>query len=69
MNVQINCPVIQEANTILTSQQEITRKLHHFKTTLQHCGKCSYDGSCEALNMVNQSIDSAIREVSEEWGI
>ncbi len=69
MSLPANCPVLIEAQDILACQQEITRKLRQFKTTLQRCRKCPLKGECDGLKKFNQAIDQAVDEVAQELGL
>jgi hypothetical protein len=69
MTQPANCPVLQEALEIYTCEQEINRKMRHFRTTLKRCRKCPLDGKCEGLKVLESAIDQALRELTEEWGL
>ncbi len=69
MNPSTNCPVIREAHDILSCEEELTRKMRHFRSTLKRCRRCPLKGNCEGLKMVDQAIDQALRQVIEEWGL
>jgi hypothetical protein len=69
MNQPANCPVLQEAQAILSCEEEIARRLCRFRIARKRCRKCPLGGECEGLKVLEGAIDRALSELIEEWGL
>lgn len=65
----VNCPVIQQAETVMQNATQLRASVRKLRQALQACNDCPNSGDCAPLQEVNRQIDAAITALTTEWGL
>ena len=63
------CPVRDEAQAVRQASQDLLRKMRRLRRAMLSCRRCPVCQSCDFQHVFNASVDAAIAEVIEEWGL
>jgi hypothetical protein len=63
------CPVFLEAKLVLEKAQDLQRAVRHLRRSTQRCLTCPERQECPTMNYFAQAVDTAIRELRQEWGL
>ena len=63
------CPVRLEAQAVRQASQDLLRKMRRLRRAMLSCRRCPVCQSCDFQHVFNASVDAAIAEVIEEWGL
>jgi hypothetical protein len=63
------CPVWQEANGVAQASKDLVRRMRRLRKAMLACRTCPQQTNCDFQLLINASIDAAIAEVTEEWGL
>jgi hypothetical protein len=64
-----NCPILLEARELLDNTQDLHRAIRRLQRSTQRCLTCPERTSCPTVRYLAQAIDTAIRELHQEWGL
>lgn len=63
------CPILLEAREVLDKAHDLHRAIRRLRRSTQRCYTCPEKGECPTPSYFAQAIDSAIRELRQEWGL
>jgi hypothetical protein len=63
------CPILLEAKEVLEKAHDLHRAIRILRRSTQRCLTCPEKAECPTLTYFAQAVDSAIREVRQEWGL
>ena len=63
------CPVLLEAKGVLDKARELHRVLNKLRRSTQRCLTCPERAECATLSCFARALDTAIRELRQEWGL
>jgi hypothetical protein len=63
------CPILLEAKEVLEKTQDLHRAIRRLRRSTQRCLTCPERSECPTLTYFAQAVDTAIREVRQEWGL
>jgi hypothetical protein len=63
------CPILLEARAVLEKAHDLHRAIRKLRRSTQRCVKCPERAECPTLSYFAQAVDTAIREVRQEWGL
>jgi hypothetical protein len=63
------CPILLEAKSVLDKTQDLHRAIRKLRRSTQRCPNCPENLECPALHYFAHAVDTAIREVRQEWGL
>ena len=64
-----HCPVIQSAEQVRKSGDNLLRAMRHFRRSLVSCQTCPVKKDCTFLLDFNTTVDALITEINEQWGL
>jgi hypothetical protein len=64
-----HCPVVMRARGLRDASQDLLCQMRQLRRAVLACRSCKSSQRCYFINAFNASIDAAINEVSEEWGL
>lgn len=67
--VEADCPVIQQAETVLSSAKNLRAAINKLRQDLSACNNCQSSGECVPLQELNRQIDQAIETLAKDWGL
>lgn len=63
------CPVRLEAQAVRQASQDLLRKMRRLRRAMLTCRRCPAYQRCDFQQAFNASVDAAVAEVIEEWGL
>ena len=63
------CPILLEARAVLEKSHDLHRAIRKLRRSTQRCQTCPERAACPTLNYFAQAVDTAIRELRQEWGL
>lgn len=63
------CPVILEAQKVLNLSGNLARSMRRLRSKLNHCKQCERYGTCTDILVLQDQINTAIQELTEEWNL
>ena len=63
------CPILLEARNVLDQAQDLHRAIRKLRRSTQRCLTCPEKVECPTMLYFAQAVDTAIREVRQEWGL
>ncbi len=63
------CPILQEARSVLDNAQDLHRAIRKLSRSIQRCSTCPERASCPTMLFFAQAVNTAIRELRQEWGL
>lgn len=63
------CPILQEARDMLAKAHDLQRVMRKLRRSTQRCVTCPEKASCPTTTYFAQAVDTAIRELWQEWGL
>jgi hypothetical protein len=63
------CPILLEAKEVLEKAHDLHRAIRKLRRSTQRCLTCPERAECPTLGYFAQAVDTAIREVRQEWGL
>lgn len=63
------CPILLEAKSVLEKAQDLQRAIRKLRRSTQRCHTCPERLECPTTHYFNHALDTAIREVRQEWGL
>ena len=63
------CPILSEARSVLDRAHDLHRAVRRLRRSTQRCLTCPERANCPTQNYFAQAVDTAIRELRQEWGI
>jgi len=63
------CPILLEARVVLDKAQDLHRAIRSLRRSTQRCPTCPNNQECPTLRYFAHAVDTAIREVRQEWGL
>ncbi len=64
-----NCPILMEAKELLEKAHDLHRAIRKIKRSTQRCLTCPGRAGCPTMHYFTQALDTAIRELRQEWGL
>jgi hypothetical protein len=61
------CPVLEEAQHVLTLSQNMGKAMRRLSKKIIQCKECEKEGDCPALKLFQDQIRAAIDEMSQDW--
>jgi hypothetical protein len=58
-----------EAKDVLEKAHDLHRAVRKLRRSTQRCLTCPEKAECPTLSYFAQAVDTAIREVRQEWGL
>jgi hypothetical protein len=68
-NANPTCPVLLETKILLEKTQDLHRLIRKLRRSTQRCPTCPERAECPTMRYFAQAVDTAIREVRQEWGL
>jgi hypothetical protein len=63
------CPILLEAKSVLDKAQDLHRAIRKLRRSTQRCPTCPENAECPTMRYFAHALDTAIREVRQEWGL
>jgi hypothetical protein len=63
------CPVQVQAAGVVRASRELVVRMRRLRRVMLACRHCRDRERCDFQHAFNASIDAAIAEVTEEWGL
>ncbi len=63
------CPILLEAKDVLEKAHDLHRAVRKLRRSTQRCLTCPEKAECPTLSYFAHAVDTAIREVRQEWGL
>ena len=63
------CPILLEARGVLDKAQDLHRAIRRLRRSTQRCLTCPERSECPTMSYFAQAVDTAIRELRQEWGL
>ncbi len=63
------CPILLEARELLDKAQDLHRAIRSLRRSTQRCPTCPNNQQCPTMRYFAHAVDTAIREVRQEWGL
>jgi hypothetical protein len=63
------CPILLEARMVFEKAQDLHRAMRSLRRSTQRCPTCPENAQCPTLRYFAHAIDTAVREVRQEWGL
>ena len=63
------CPILQEAKGVLDKAQDLHRAIRRMRRSTQRCLTCPERAACPTTLFFAQAVNTAIRELNQEWGL
>jgi hypothetical protein len=63
------CPILLEAKSVLDKTQDLHRAIRKLRRSTQRCPTCPENAECPTMRYFAHAVDTAIREVRQEWGL
>lgn len=63
------CPILLEARGVLDKAHDLHRLIRRLRRSTQRCLTCPERLECPTISYFAQAVDTAIRELRQEWGL
>lgn len=63
------CPILLEARDVLDKAHDLHRAVRKLRRSTQRCITCPEKSECSSLSYFASAVDTAIRELWQEWGL
>ena len=63
------CPILLEARGVLDKAHDLHRAIRRLRRSTQRCLTCPERSECPTMGYFAQAVDTAIRELRQEWGL
>lgn len=63
------CPILLEARDVLDKAHDLHRAIRKLRRSTQRCVTCPEKAECPSLSYFASAVDTAIRELRQEWGL
>ena len=63
------CPILLEARGVLDKAHDLHRAIRRLRRSTQRCLTCPERAECPTMSYFAQAVDTAIRELRQEWGL
>jgi hypothetical protein len=63
------CPILLEAKEVLDKAHDLHRAIRKLRRSTQRCTTCPERAECPTLSYFAHAVDTAIRELRQEWGL
>jgi hypothetical protein len=63
------CPILLEARDVLEKAHDLHRAIRKLRRSTQRCITCPEKAECPTVIYFASAVDTAIREVRQEWGL
>lgn len=63
------CPILLEAKSVLEKTQDLHRAIRKLRRSTQRCPTCPENAECPTMRYFAHAVDTAIRELRQEWGL
>ena len=63
------CPIYLEAREVLDKAHDLHRAVRKLRRSTQRCVTCPERAECPTQSYFAQAMDTAIRELWQEWGL
>lgn len=63
------CPILLEARDVLDKAHDLHRAIRKLRRSTQRCVTCPEKAECPSLSYFSSAVDTAIRELRQEWGL
>jgi hypothetical protein len=63
------CPILLEAKGVLDKAHDLHRAIRKLRRSTQRCLTCPERSVCPTMSFFAQAVDTAIRELRQEWGL
>jgi hypothetical protein len=63
------CPILLEAKDVLDKAHDLERSMRKLRRSTQRCVTCPEKAACPTMTYFAQAVDTAIRELWQEWGL
>ena len=63
------CPILLETKNVLEKTQDLHHLIRKLRRSTQRCPTCPERVECPTMQYFAQAMDTAIREVRQEWGL
>ncbi len=63
------CPILLEAKEVLVKSHDLQRAIRRLRRSTQRCLTCPEKTTCPTMGYFAQAVDTAIRELRQEWGL
>ena len=63
------CPILLEARGVLDKTHDLHRAIRRLRRSTQRCLTCPERAECPTMSYFAQAVDTAIRELRQEWGL
>ena len=67
--MQMNCPIQQDADHVISTTQELARSMRKLRKDLIRCDACENSAACQLRSTFHAVIDAAIDAVNQEWNV
>jgi len=68
-NPPIECPIQKGAEKLSGLSEDMIRTMRQLRQDLKDCPECPLYWECPTLTHLNTSVQTAIQEVVDEWGL
>ena len=68
-NANPTCPILLEAKGVLDKAHDLHRAIRRLRRSTQRCMTCPERSVCPTVSYFAQAVDTAIRELRQEWGL
>ena len=65
----VDCPVKLDFERAMHSAKEFNLALRRLYRSLKRCDRCPSVDECPVKRNINQQMDMAIQQITEEWGL
>ena len=63
------CPAAQLGEIAVAQARLLNQSLRRYRRATEHCRTCPLAPNCAIRDRINATIDTAIREIAEEWNL
>ena len=63
------CPILLEAGDMLAKAHDLQQAMRKLCRSTQRCVTCPEKAACPTMTYFAQAVDTAIRELWQEWGL
>jgi hypothetical protein len=69
ITMKSHCPVLQSAEQVRKSGDNLLRSMRRLRRSLNACQACPQQNECSFRLSFNTQVDAVIAELNEEWGL
>ena len=63
------CPIKQDTHKIQLNSRSLMEAMQKLRADLESCPACPHYKSCPVLDTINASVNTALQEIIDEWGL